>query len=67
MGYWQISAASAKIVSGFSLETNGSRLGFRFPMGEPAPPARPPGRAGADQGEGVHLNFKYNARLQATV
>jgi hypothetical protein len=23
MGYWQISAASAKIVSGFSLERNG--------------------------------------------
>jgi hypothetical protein len=29
MGYWQISAASTKIVSGFSLETNGYRLGFR--------------------------------------
>jgi hypothetical protein len=30
-GDWQISAASAKIVSGFSLETNGYRLGFRLP------------------------------------
>jgi hypothetical protein len=29
MGYWQISAACAKIVSHFSLETNGYRLGFR--------------------------------------
>jgi hypothetical protein len=26
---WQISTASAKIVSGFLLETNGTRLGWR--------------------------------------
>jgi hypothetical protein len=32
-GEWQISAASATIVSGFSLQTNGYRLGFRASPG----------------------------------
>jgi hypothetical protein len=31
-GDWQILAASARIVSGFSLETNGYRLDFRLPQ-----------------------------------
>ncbi len=38
MGYWQISSASAKIVSDFSLETDGSRLVCRLPQRGACPP-----------------------------
>jgi hypothetical protein len=54
-GDWQISASSAKIVSGFSLETNGYRLDFRASPEGSLPP-RPdrrgrPGGAPEFQGQ----------------